>query len=241
MQDNNEESRKYSSLSLHQMQSSVKDNVTKSKIQIVYSEKSTSVSDAVLALSAFYAIQRVHEASSNWHLHLLVGTSKIEETPLTSILGFFSIAFAALLGVFRFGLKDPPSLLLRSHKFASWFAGFVGMSLLSINFTFIYQKSTAGWLHLLDVIVVLLANKVLPSHLSVTLEKLQQAAVVLSIVVVSFLHQNWDGVLGAQLVALAGLTIGTEGTIFGMPAVDAFHYTLACALFLLSRGLASVF
>lgn len=115
------------------------------------------------------------------------------------------------------------------------------MSFLSINFTFIYQKSTAGWLHLLDVIVVLLANKILPNHLSVILEKLQVAAVIISIVIISFLHQNWDGLLGAQLIALAGLTIGTKGTIFGMPAVDAFHYTLACALFLLSRGLASVF
>lgn len=45
------------------------------------------------------------------------------------------------------------------------------------------------------------------------------------------------GVLGAALVLIAGLAIGTEGTLAGLHRIDLFHVALATACTLLLTGL----
>lgn len=45
------------------------------------------------------------------------------------------------------------------------------------------------------------------------------------------------GILGSLLFMLAGLVIGTSGSILGIPNVDLFHYSLAIASFALGYSL----
>lgn len=204
------------------------------------SQWSTSISNGVLAVTCLSAVWRLHQASANWHLHLLALTIPVYETPVFAMTGFLSIFVAASLGVIRFGTEKPSAKLVSCYQSAMWFASCVGLCFLAMQYNLVYEKYFFCGIHLMDLVIVFLVSYILPQTMVEILHKFQQAAVLMSIIIVSFFGQNWHGVLGAQLIAVAGLSIGTEGKLFGFPALDAFHYTFACAVYLLSRGLVIV-
>ncbi|XP_076358416.1 uncharacterized protein LOC143251023 [Tachypleus tridentatus] len=206
--------------------------------QVTTVQWTTSFSDAVLCVSGLFAIRRLHSFSDNWFFHLIATSAQLEDTPLCGILGFLTIVVASCLGILRFGVPSCPTGLVTLHRKASWFAGIGGMSLLAAQLNFLYHHTNAAYLHLLDVVVVLLASIVLPSKLSSTLQQLQEVGAVLSLWILSVTQENWVGMLGTEVLIVATIIIGTEGKCLGMPSVDAFHYTLACSLYLLSRALA---
>ena len=55
-------------------------------------------------------------------------------------------------------------------------------------------------------------------------------------------HREYSllGVSGAGQIALAGLVIGSSGSINGVPSVDVFHYVLASAWLCMAVGLRHV-
>jgi hypothetical protein len=183
-------------------------------------EISTAISDAVLAASAFYAI------------YLLKGVNSLSQ------VGFFTIGMAATIGVFRFGLEDAHSQLIRAHKTLSWLARVLGMALISVSYC---QKSDLQLLYqillAISIALVVMSQFLAPSLME-TFSEIVSSGSVAVMLLVNLFYFNPHGVLGAAGYVIAGLLIGVEGKFHGIPNVDLFHYALFFANIALALGLA---
>ena len=85
---------------------------------------STSLSDLILALSAFYVGNEIR----NKHLKPSIGLT---------IQGI-----AATVGIIRFAMENPEgSLIFKSHKFFSWLATTFGVPAIALGFCGIYGSA----------------------------------------------------------------------------------------------------
>ena len=183
------------------------------------SQISTSISDALLALSAFNACYNVASSSLN------------------AMCGFFIIGAAATCGIYRFGCSAPSSNTVQFHQFLSWLASVLGMSLLAAAFHRYYLNIIIANVHAAAALaLVLLQQHFAESHVMLITEALSSLAVI-SILILSILVFNPYAIIGAVLYIVAGLVVGTNGAMYGIPCVDIFHYVLLVGNIALLMGL----
>lgn len=157
----------------------------------------------------------------------------------------FMTAVAATLGALKYGTD----LQVGSwHRLAADISRYVALPLMALAWMFAawsWPKYSGG--RLLAVIVIVAA---FVCHRWLTpLSFYEEYLVPLSLLVIIVAalstvlrHREYSllGVSGAGQVALAGLVIGTSGSINGVPAVDVFHYVLASAWLCMAIGLRHV-
>ena len=183
---------------------------------------STSISDAVLVLSALHACWR------------LLGSS------LCGVIGFFLVGSAAACGVYRFALKSPSKEVVAVHEYMSWFASVVGMSYLSAAYYRQEDIAVLANVHVaLAFAMVLMRRYLTVKGRTVATEVISGFAVV-SLLVFSIFRFNPYGIIGGALYAISGQIVGTQGTMYGIPRVDVFHYLIAVANISLMLGLSKM-
>lgn len=169
---------------------------------------STAISDLVLALSVYFLI---------YHRF---GTS------LFACLGLAFQGAAATVGVARFAMDRPPTRVLNTHASLSWLAAAIGMNIVAISYT----RPVAPTLMTINFLVFV-AMLVMGAHLTgeqrVLAKQAASGFAMLSILFSCYLTSNWNGIIGATIYVVAGLVVGSEGVMGGMPRVDLLHYLLA--------------
>lgn len=182
---------------------------------------STSLSDLALAGSVFYVV-------FHWY----------NRACLHAAAGLLIQGLAASVGVVRFAMKRPEgTTVFKAHKFLSWLAAAVGMSLIAYNFCQLYGSFTMGNVVLAFSAIVLLTSA-LQSKENRQFKTTQACSglAILTILILCLVNTNWAGVFAALVYILAGAIIGSEGELMGLLRVDILHYVLVAGnfLFLLS-------
>ena len=183
---------------------------------------STSVSDAVLAVSALHA---------SWRL---LGSS------LCGVVAFFLVGAAAACGVYRFAQKTPSNETMTLHEYLSWFATVVGMSYLAAAYYRQEDISIFANLHVALAFALVLTKRHLSEKACQLATELISGIGLISVLLFSIFKFNPYGIIGAALYMTASLVIKTEGYLYGIRRVDVFHYMLAVANVSLLLGLSQV-
>lgn len=179
---------------------------------------STALSDAVLALSAFYTSLKVYRISS------------------FATVGFLLMASAASLGVLRFSEAYPSDSLVSRHKYMSQLTASFGLPMIAVAFL-------RQWQPLLSYVVLTVAvsffvfQQSLSQAMVTQLGEAISASAMLMIVLQGFVCSNMYSIFGVGVFAFAALVIKTEGYFDSIPRVDLFHYALVLANVLLKEGL----
>lgn len=181
---------------------------------------STSVSDGVLAAVTAVAV---------WNTFL--------SNYFYASFGFLLVVAAACFGVVRFSQCRPSETLINWHRYMSWLAQCVGMTLIAASFTQHTSLSVATFFSLSSFAVVLLRDRVIPSHLCAQAGDLLGSVSVVSIFVFGCAKFNGFAIVGSSLMVVAGVVVKTEGQIGRFLRVDLFHYLLAIANIALMKGL----
>lgn len=171
---------------------------------------STSLSDLILAVSAFYV-------AHHWH----------ERQLFKAAIGIGIQGIAASFGVFRFAMADPEgTIIYKIHKLTSWLAGAVGVPLIGLMFCAKYSSSSLSNKISLFVVCVVVVAIFLPPK---TRELCSQAVSGFSILIMCILcstNSNWYGLGACVVYIIAGAVFGSDGTVLGIPKVDYLHYLL---------------
>lgn len=183
---------------------------------------STSISDGVLALSAFHACWR------------LLGSS------LCGVIGFFLVGSAAACGTYRFAQKSPSKDSIEVHKYLAWFATVVGMSYLAAAYYRHEDVSVFANVHVALAFALVLLKRYLTEKACGLASEGTSGFALVSVLVFSVFQFNPYGIIGAALYIISGLVVKTEGVLYGIPRVDIFHYLLAVANISLMLGLSRV-
>lgn len=182
---------------------------------------STSLSDLALAASVFYVVY-------NWYniAHLYAAT------------GLLIQGLAASIGVVRFSMERPEgTVIFKGHKFFSWLAAALGMSLISYSFCQRYSSFTVGNVVLAFSALVLLTAGFQSAESRQLTTQACSGLAVLTILLLSLFNSNWYGVLAALIYILSGAIIGSEGQLMGFLRVDILHYALVVGNLLLLRSI----
>lgn len=169
---------------------------------------STSISDAILALSAFHAALRL------W------------PNNISGFLSFCLIGTAASCGVYRFALKSPSDQVIACHKYLSWLASVLGMPFMAAAYYRQEYISIFANGHVASGIAMVIARNYLTEDIRMTTTDLVSGGAVVSTLFLSIYYFNPFAIIGAAIYAVSGLVIGTSGELWGIPRVDLFHYGL---------------
>ena len=182
---------------------------------------STSLSDFALAASVLYVVNVWYNAEL-FH----------------AATGLLIQGLAASVGVIRFAMERPEGTsIFKGHKFLSWLAAAVGMSLISYDFCQKYSSFTMGNVVLaFSAIVLLTAGFQTTESRQLTTQACSGLA-ILTILIVCLVNSNWTGVLTALIYILAGAIIGSEGELMGFLRVDILHYALVVGNLLFLKSL----
>ncbi len=180
---------------------------------------STSLSDGFLALSALHACSRLIYKS------------------VCGALGFALVGAAAVCGIFRFGIKSPSSRLVSQHKYMSWIASVLGMSLLAA--AYYRQENMAIFAngHVALALALVILQRYLAESVCSMATEIVSGLAVISMFILNIFQFNAYGFIGAGLYIFSGLVVKTEGEIYCIPRVDIFHYLLVIANISLMLGL----
>ncbi len=160
-------------------------------------------------------------------------------------LGFILVLIACFLGAIRFlGLAD----VVYYHSLASAVSAQIGLPMIGIAFlrpAFLMPRKTAGYIF---AIVLLIALFIIFRHFySQPLYPVIIGALGLGMIALSALRKMFEAprpavfsLIGAGLIAYAGLAVNTNGTMYGMPGLDLFHYILTPGYILTALGLRSL-
>ncbi|CAH1780569.1 unnamed protein product [Owenia fusiformis] len=180
---------------------------------------STSLSDGILALSAFHA------------------TYTIGRGNLAASFGFALIGSAATAGVLKFSQESPTDNLIYIHTTLAWLSSLIGVPALGAAYCQHVELNSLANVHYALGIAAIISWNVLNYKLQNLASTAVGGVALLSIAVICCLKFNPTGIIGAVLYVVAGLVIGIEGTLFGVLRVDWFHYALAVANIALMLGL----
>jgi len=182
---------------------------------------STAVSDGVLASITIFVVCQLLAANR-----------------LYAAFGFFTVAAAAVFGVIRFSQACPSSRLVSLHRYLSWLAQAVGMSLVSASFIQNHSSFLTGFVVVVPIVIALLQGIISQTSWCSTAGEIVGSVAVVAVFVVGCVTANGFAILGTALTAFAGVVVKTEGQIGGVLRVDVFHYILAFANIVLMKGLA---
>lgn len=184
---------------------------------------STAISDGVLAAVAFW---------SAWSVYVTA------QRP--GATGLALIGLAAFAGMLRFSVFPG---ILAVHSFCSGLAGLVGIPLLALSFgAAVFRFPQAAQLPLAGAVLVvlfLIQRYVLPIPQYGTI--LGALAALLIIVAGVKSLPAAPGVMaiaGAAVLIVAGIGVGSKGTLLGFQRVDIYHYLLAISVWLMGSALA---
>jgi len=120
--------------------------------------------------------------------------------------------------------------LIDAHKLLSWLGSVIGMPFLAAGILRIngYNKELVLAFSICPV-VFLFFYKMLPKDVKAYGNLLIAVISVFSILISSMITKNNFGIFSAIVIILASI-VGAEGSIYGIPRVDLFHYLLAAAL-----------
>lgn len=180
---------------------------------------STVISEVVLAAVCFYS------AAILWRFRPLQDRSWGAAAALLT-------GIAATLGAIKYGSNINVS---EWHRLAADVARYVGMPLLGLAWLFAawhWPKYSGGRLLLVVVVVGLfVCNRwlyAIPQY-SQLLPPIALALVAIPALSTVLTNREYSllGLAGVGQFALAGMVIGTQGSINGVLSVDIFHYVLA--------------
>lgn len=180
---------------------------------------STAISELVLAAVCFYS------ASILWRFRLTQDRSWGAVAALLT-------GIAASLGAVKYGSDIN---VAEWHRLAADIAKYVGMPLLGLAWVFAawhWPKYSGGRLLLVVIVVGLfVCNRwlyAIPEY-SQWMTPLSLALVAIPALSTVLTNREYSllGLAGIGQFALAGLVIGTQGSINGVLSVDIFHYVLA--------------
>ena len=154
-------------------------------------------------------------------------------------------AATAVLGALKFGTDLAIS---DWHQLAVQFSKYIALPLMGLGWLFAvwgWPKYSGGRLLLVIVVASLfVCHQWLHSipYYAEWVGPISLALVALTALSSLLRHREYAllGVAGAGQIALAGMVIGSKGSINGVPAVDIFHYVLASAWLSMSVGLRHV-
>ena len=184
---------------------------------------STAISDGVLAAIALWC------ARLTWLAGSRAGTG-----------GLALVGLAALAGVLRFSVAPG---ILPVHSFLSGLAGQVGIPLLAFGFVAVAFPTGGLSTHDLPfaaaILVLFLAFRfaIGLSLYGTAVGGLAALAIVAAGVRLLPSTSGTAAIVGAIVLVVAGLYIGTKGQLYGVPRVDVFHYLTALSMALLAAGL----
>lgn len=177
---------------------------------------STALSDAVLALSAFYTSMSVYRIST------------------FAAVGFLLMASAASLGVLRFSQAYPSDSLVGRHKYMSKLTASFGLPMIAVAFL---RQPLLTCVVLTVAVSFFVFQQNLSPAVAAQVGEAIGASAMLIIIVQGFLCSNMCSIFGVGVFAFAALVIKTEGYFNSIPRVDLFHYALVLANVLLKEGL----
>ncbi|WP_426415950.1 DUF6962 family protein [Aestuariirhabdus sp. LZHN29] len=195
---------------------------------------STAISDAVLCLSSGFALVMVVQRSNS--------SETDRAAALGAMVGFLAFTLAALFGTLRFGLGEQ---WREVHNLFSQVATFMALPLIGTAFLCLSLPrplSRPGWGRLLLALMVAF-------EFARRLEWIPQYRIILGATALLLIagcsiyqarrHRSIAlfGVAGASASAIAGLVIGTQGSLSGWLRVDLFHYLLALSNLFLASAL----
>eukprot|EP01136_Pigoraptor_vietnamica_P013523 Opistho-1_new@54615 len=146
------------------------------------------------------------------------------------------IGVAASVGVLRFG---PMPELLGWHKYLAAAGACVSFPLLGYASLRRWESrfavnSILGEWFVFAVAIALFVGRTTPGILPPEHHELYDTVVpfigLLGVISQSFLTAGGVGAIGAVIIILVSLSIGTEGIFLGVPAVDIFHVALSLGL-----------
>lgn len=182
---------------------------------------STSVSDFVLALSAFYV-------SYHW----------FHKGFIKAGFGLAIQGAAATCGVVKFAMNDAQgTAIFFAWKFLTFVATVLGVPLIAIEFCFIHELSALGNKITMFILVVFIVSAFLMPKQRALASQAVSGFSVLSVIIICFVRKNWFGFTAGINYVLAGLVFGEEGHLLWIPNVDSLHYLLAVANLLFSSAL----
>uniref|UniRef100_T1JHC1 Uncharacterized protein n=1 Tax=Strigamia maritima TaxID=126957 RepID=T1JHC1_STRMM len=177
------------------------------------SQLSTAFSDLVLAAASVYGILQM--TASSWDQYIY------------AVIGYALIWVAAVAGMIRFALFDPPCTLVRIHRALTWLGATLGLSLIAAQLYYKHEMDDVGHIHLALGILLLVVKLIADYRTSTTMSEFVSAVSAISMLLNSLLNRSPYGCLGAVSIILVGLMVGTRGRRLGMPSVDLFHYGLS--------------
>lgn len=170
---------------------------------------STSLSDLLLAISAFY----VANVLFRYHYRPAVG--------------LIIQGIAASVGVIRFAMERPEgTFIFHSHKFCSWLAAILGVPAIALGFCSVYSSVTLGNKIMIFVAIVACSSFFLPQHIRQVTTQAVSGFAMLTILLLCFMHTNWYGLCAAVVYVVSGLIGGSDGKIGPFWNVDILHYGL---------------
>ncbi|XP_060080278.1 uncharacterized protein LOC132559678 [Ylistrum balloti] len=171
---------------------------------------STSLSDLMLAISAFYVSHYWYGRNYNY-----------------AAFGMFIQACAASMGIFRFAMEEPQgTLIYKAHKLLSWSAGAVGVPMIALMFCNRYGSSALANKISIFVVCILLVVSFLPPKNRELCSQAVSGFSILTMATLCTLNKNWFGFGACFVYAAAGILFGSDGTLLDIPKVDFLHYFL---------------
>lgn len=170
---------------------------------------STSLSDLILAISAFYVANQLY----NHHLK--------------PSIGLIIQGIAASVGIIRFSMENPEgSLIFKGHKFFSWLAATFGVPTIALGFCGIYGSAVLANKIIIFVGIVAVSSFFLPTNMRQLTTQAVSGFAMLTILLLCFMNRNWYGLGAAVLYVVSGLIGGSDGQIGPFYKVDILHYGL---------------
>jgi len=179
---------------------------------------STAFSDAILALVSLHAAQKL--------------------TGFIAAFGFLLTVLAASIGVIRFGKFIESNWVIKTHVYLSWVATVLGVPLVSYSFFKQCEYNIIANIFMACGLAGVATSSFLDEPTRKKTGELISTSAIIGTFLICLVHFNPYGLIGAALYAVAGLAVGTCGTVpfMGIPKVDIFHYTLAIANISLMLG-----
>lgn len=171
---------------------------------------STSLSDLMLAISAFYV-------SHHWYEH----------KHHNAAIGMFIQSCAASMGIFRFAMEQPQgTLVYKAHKLLSWLAGAVGVPLIALVFCYKYGSAALANKISIFIVCILLVVVFLPPKNRELCSQAVSGFSILTMATLCVINKNWFGFGACVVYAGAGILFGSDGKLLDIPKVDFLHYFL---------------
>jgi len=200
----------------------------------LFPAKSTSFSDAILGLSCVWAFVTLEGMPWRWNDDSDVYTSMAK-------VYFATTLAAAFVGIFRFGSSEFFRQLATLHETLSWLALIIGLPCLVSQFYLNCGLEFLGNLHLLLMLPPIFSYLGRVPSETESISRFVSTVCAISLVAVAVHSQNYVLLTATTLMAIAS-TVHDQcsgSPILGFPAVDWFHYGIACSNYFLVTSLRS--